>query len=116
MHIPNLDRAVQYMTPSSIDTHYQRFGRIGRSGQPALSILLAEPSVFQTVKNKKPKNLKDDVVVKVEDPDEEMADIEAEDNPDGQEVKFRKKLEHGIRQFVWTIDCRRATANGYFNN
>jgi superfamily II DNA/RNA helicase len=114
MDIPDIEREVQFMVASSLSVHVQRLGRTGRSGKPSLSILLAEPSVFQTVK-KKPKKNKDDVV-KVEDLDDDMLDSEGEGCLDNIEIKYKKNLEHGMREWTQTLTCRRETSNKYFNN
>jgi superfamily II DNA helicase RecQ len=115
MDIANVDCEVQYMAAPTLSVHVQRLGRTGRSGQPALSILLAEPSIFQTVKkNKLKKNQKDDVAVKAEDLDDDMAD--GEGDIDDIEINHRKKLEHGMRQWAQTLTCRRGVSNKYFNN
>jgi superfamily II DNA/RNA helicase len=103
MDIPDIEREVQYMVAPSLSVHVQRLGRTGRSGKPALSILLAEPSVFQTVKKNKLKKNKDDVVVKVEDLDDDMVDGECEGCIDDVEINHRKKLEHGMRQWIQAL-------------
>jgi len=51
MDIPDIERVVQFMLPSSLSILIQRFGRAGRSGQPALAILLVEATAFHTKKN-----------------------------------------------------------------
>lgn len=43
---------VQFMVPGSIIDYTQQFGRAGRDGAPAVSVLLVEPSVFQLIKKK----------------------------------------------------------------
>jgi len=53
MDIPDVERVVQFAISASLSVLSQRVGRAGHSGQHALGILLAEPSVFQTVKKKK---------------------------------------------------------------
>ena len=110
MDITDIERVVQYMVPSSLSVFVQQFGRAGRSGQPALTILLVKPSVFQTVRKKNSKKKKD-VVIKVEDLDDAMVDSEAE----GIETKYKKTVEDGLRHWVETIACRRSIINGYFN-
>ena len=55
MDIPDVERVVQFAISASLSVLSQRVGRAGHSGQHALGILLAEPSVFQTVKKKKVK-------------------------------------------------------------
>lgn len=120
MDISDIEREVQYMAPSSLSVHVQRLGRTGRSGQPALSILLAEPSVFQTMKKNKPKknNLKDTITVKLEDLDasDDIVNSEGEGCIDDVEIKYKKKLEDGMRQWIEALTCRRQISNVYFNN
>ncbi|KAI0744930.1 P-loop containing nucleoside triphosphate hydrolase protein [Earliella scabrosa] len=47
MDIPDIDISVQFLAASSLSVWMQRAGRAGRAGQPAMAILLVEPSIFQ---------------------------------------------------------------------
>lgn len=46
---------VHFKIPSSLIIWLQHYGQAGRSDQPAIVILLVEPSIFQVIKPKKPK-------------------------------------------------------------
>ena len=121
LDIPDIEQVIQYMVPSSLSICVQHFGRAGRNGQPAIAILLAEPSAFQTKKKNKTKveANKDDVLVKSEPIDDTFLDSEDEGDRDGElgmGMEYRKKLEEGMRQWAEALTCRREVANGYFNN
>ena len=47
MDIQNVPRVIQFMVPPSLSVWTQRLGRAGRSGEPAVVILLVEPSVYK---------------------------------------------------------------------
>lgn len=71
----------------------QRAGRGGRNRHiHARAILLVQPSVFQELKPVK--------------------GIEPEDG----EVKYRKDVEAGLREWIETDGCRRDTSAIYFND
>ena len=71
----------------------QRAGRGGRSPQMhAHTILLVQPSVFQEIKPGK--------------------GVEPEDS----EIKYRKDVEEGLREWIETSDCRHNTSAVYFND
>jgi hypothetical protein len=78
--------------------------------------VLAEPSIFQTVKKNKVKKNKDNITIKVEDADDDMVGSEGEDCAEDVKIKHRKNLEDGMRQWTQAITCRRETSNRYFNN
>jgi superfamily II DNA helicase RecQ len=125
MDIPDVDHSVQYMVPSSLSVWTQCAGCIGRSGQPALAILLVEPSVFQTKKKKGATGTK-------ENAEDESSGDEDEDNevnedctsPDKENsaasaAEHKKKVEEGMRDWIEainTLQCRRAIANKHFHN
>jgi len=50
MDICNVLRIVNYLVPSSESVYIQRIGHGGRNGEPAVAILLIEPSVYQLQK------------------------------------------------------------------
>ncbi|KAI0693372.1 P-loop containing nucleoside triphosphate hydrolase protein [Cytidiella melzeri] len=54
MDIPRCPITVQFMVPDSISDYTQHFGRGGRNGDPSISVLLVEPSVYQMIKKRKP--------------------------------------------------------------
>jgi superfamily II DNA helicase RecQ len=117
MDIPDVERVVQYMVPSSLSIWIQRAGRAGRSGQPAVSILLVERSVFQKTKRK--------ATIKVEDNGEkdEINDGDvSESEPDSEQGdvvhEHKKKLEHGMRNWIeaQSCACRRIVSDKYFQN
>ena len=94
----------------------QRFGRAGRSGQPAIAILLAEPSVFQAKKKQQPAAVKDGIC----EGEEDHGDDDDENHDDDVPKEFKKKVEDGMRQWVEANSeskgCRRHTSNRYFHN
>jgi len=119
MDIPDIELVVQYMVPTALSILTQRFGRVGRSGQPALAILLVEPSVFQTKKKPTVVANTDTSIVKIEIMDEP----DLHENLDGDELdvedtgtEYRKKVEEAMRQWIEAIWCRREVSNKYFNN
>jgi len=110
MDIPNIERIIQFMVPSSLSVLTQWFGRAGRSGQASLTILLVEPTAFHIKK----KNAQDtqETTVKLES-DENML---KEDDPDEEPVIYRKKIEDGMRHWLDALSCQRAVSNEYFAN
>jgi len=125
MDIPDIEQVVQFMVPSSLSIWTQRFGQAGRSGQPAIAILLAESSAFQTKKKNKTKASKDNAPsqidienIKPEPQDDELVWSEDElDDPDEVgPVEYRKKLKDGMRQWITPLTCHRDISNNYFHN
>ena len=116
MDIANIIRVVQYMVPSSLSVFLQRLGRAGRNKEPAIGILLVEPSVFQTMKKKLPKGSTKDNPVKVEDIEVEIPDGDDEDNLDLTAPTNRKKVEQGMREWIETPICQREVSDSYFQN
>ena len=55
MDLGDIRRVVQFMITRKLTQWTQHAGRCGRDGQPAIAILLVEPSVFQKVRRKKVK-------------------------------------------------------------
>lgn len=107
MDISDIDCVVQFMVPSSLSVLTQRFGRAGRSGQAALTILLAEPTAFHI--KKKNASVTQETAVKMES-DENEPDLDEEP------VAYRKKIEDGMRHWVDALSCRRVVSNEYFAN
>ncbi|KAH9965470.1 P-loop containing nucleoside triphosphate hydrolase protein [Russula dissimulans] len=101
MDIPDIERVVQFAVPTSLSVLNQRAGRAGRSGQHALVILLAEPSVFQTVKKRKK-------------PEEEKKRNTRRGNR--APVECKKKMEAGIQAWCLADGCRVNVSDKYFNN
>ena len=132
---------VGFMVPRSLSTWMQRLGRAGRSGSPAISVLLVEPYVFQLKKtkvqnlNEKKRSHDKSISVKQEEVEEEVnSDYEGlhHDNPMQDEdssskstmqphdvdFRYRKKLEGGLRNWIdpQHCNCRREVSNTYFGN
>ena len=126
MDIPDIERVVQYMVPLSLSICTQRFGRAGRSGQPAIAILLTEPSAFQTKKHKAKTSENDPPAskvesapiepVKIEPVDDDFMEIDEDEDRINMDIEYMKKLEGGMRKWVEALVCRRKVANEYFNN
>ena len=55
MDIADICRVVQYMVPKTLSEWTQHSGHSGCNGEPAVAVLLTEPSVFQKVKSRKKK-------------------------------------------------------------
>lgn len=105
------------MVPSSLSVWTQCFGHAGRSGNPAVAILLVKPSAFQV---KKAKHDKDDCNIKSENVDDAI-DLDLNNNnlagdPDVADVQYRKNIESGMREWVETLTCCCEVSNRYFNN
>ena len=128
---------VSFKAPKSLSTWIQRSGHAGRSGSPALAILLVEPYVFQLQKTKeqkgtekghgqdKPCPVKREEIEDEVDGDEEGQDHEEEDTSNKSAVqlhdvdlRYKKKLEGGLRNWIdpQLHDCRREVSNAYFGN
>ncbi len=133
LDIPDIDRVVQYMLPKTLNEWVQHYGRAGRGGQPAMGILLVEPSAFKKIKVKKqvsdaskPTNKRKvpDVPVESdsEDPNEndlecdEMADDGAETTNHDSVSQYQKKVEPGLREYLEALECRREIQDKYFRN
>jgi superfamily II DNA helicase RecQ len=124
MDIPDIDLVIQFMVAQSLSILTQRFGRAGRSGQPAVAILLAEPSVFQV---KKKNNVtravaeSEDGIVKEEPIDDNLNEMESPlDAPglgdtDGV-TEYRKKTETGMQDWCLALGCRWDISDNYFSN
>jgi len=52
MDIQDVSRVIQFMVPPSLSVWTQRLGHAGRSGDPAVVILLVEPSVYKLRKSR----------------------------------------------------------------
>lgn len=122
--IPDIDLVVQFMVAHSLSILTQRFGRAGRSGRPAIAILLAEPSVFQVKKKKsvtKPiaETAGSEDAVK-EEPDDEHIYLPSEtqglDDTADACTEYRKKTEAGLHDWCITLGCRKCISDKYFNN
>ncbi|EPS93211.1 hypothetical protein FOMPIDRAFT_1056167 [Fomitopsis schrenkii] len=50
LDISDIRRVIQFQVPKSLSQWLQRYGRAGRDGQPAVAIILVQPSVFKVVK------------------------------------------------------------------
>ena len=119
MDIPDVDCVVQYMVALSLSVLTQRFGRAGRSGQPVLAILLAEPSVFQVKK-------KNNVATSRTGPPHDSVKEEPTDDVDIEQTQclndiegvteYRKKIEVGMRDWCLALGCRWEVSDKYFNN
>ena len=124
---------VGFKAPKSLSTWMQRSGRAGRSGSPALAILLIEPYVFQLHKAKEQKENEKGVqdktcAVKQEEIDDEVSGEDEHEDEDTSnksttqlydvDLRFKKKLEGGLRNWIdpQLHDCRREVSNTYFGN
>ena len=113
MDIPDIDCIVQFMVALSLSILVQRFGRAGRSGQPVIAVLLAEPSVFQV---KKKNNVTKTVEEPVDDDDIELS-LDSLGLEDTDVVtEYRKKMEVGMQDWCLTLGCRCNISDKYFNN
>jgi bloom syndrome protein len=113
---------IGFMVPSSLSVWIQRAGRAGRDKDPAEAILLVEPSVYQTSKNRgkndnkrqadQPEDEED------EHSDEEDQDVDGEISTESKKTDRGKKVEPGMREWIETrpCDCRRRVSDKYFNN
>jgi superfamily II DNA/RNA helicase len=91
--LPHVEQVVQFMVPKSMSIWSQRAGRGGRNPQiHARAILLVQPSVFQEVKSVK--------------------GVELEEG----DVKYRKDVEEGLREWIETEGCRRNNSDLYFSD
>lgn len=128
MDIPDINLVVQFMVASLLSVLMQHFGRAGRSGQPAIAILLAKPSVFQ-VKKKNNATKATTVAVTVSEPNNIVKDEPMNDNSMDQALtdtlglddedpatEYRKKTESGMQDWCLTLGCRWDISNKYFNN
>ncbi len=129
------------MAPKSLSTWMQRSGRAGRSGLPAIAILLVEPYVFQLQKtteqksNEKRRVQDKSCPVKQEDVEDEVnSDGEGCDHDDPMQdkdtpsksatqlydvdLRYKKKLDGGLRNWIdpQHHNCRRKVSNTYFGN
>jgi superfamily II DNA helicase RecQ len=127
MDIPDIAFVVQFMVASSLSVLIQRFGRAGRSGQPAVALLLAEPSVFQVKKKNQEKNTitrtvpaESEEYIK-EEPIDDSNDLELPLDAVGLDsadvvTQYRKKTEIGMQDWCLTLGCRGDVSDKYFNN
>ncbi len=128
------------MLPKTLNEWIQHYGRAGRNGQPAIAILLVEPSAFnlRKIKIKKDNPNKstctksrgkrripiDDTVDSTE-LDEEDHEINEADEPidnicdeskiEGQPA-YQKQVEDGLRKWLDAILCQRVIQDEYFKN
>ena len=93
----------------------QRFGRAGRSGQPVIAVLLAEPSVFQVKKkNHVTKTIEENIREEPILNDDEIDTLGIEDTD--VVTEYRKKLEVGMQDWCLTSGCRCDVSDKYFKN
>jgi len=102
------------MVPPSLSVWTQRLGRAGRSGAPAVVILLVEPSVYKLRKSRGGVGAEDADDEEKDDDEEEKEDGESETEP--VDPTYQKKVEEGMRKWIEAIECRRDVADVYFNN
>jgi superfamily II DNA helicase RecQ len=107
------------MVPLSLSIWTQRLGWAGRSGEPAIAILLVEPAVFRLQHPRTKKSggnrLEDRELEPEDDEDEEPTEA---DTPHvaGADLRYQKMVEAGMRLWIEAPDCRRKVANEYFKN
>jgi superfamily II DNA helicase RecQ len=70
MDIGDISRVIGFMVPPSLSVWTQRFGRAGRSGEPAIAILLVEPSVYQLRRKSQANKIEEDQDEDDEDEDD----------------------------------------------
>jgi len=133
MDIPDIECIVQFGVPHSLSVLNQRAGRAGRSGQHVLAVVLAEPSVFQTIKKRKKQEGENKVktqggdrasdalqVIKTksdEDEDLDLANLQSLVlDDDGTQIEHKKKLEAGLQAWCLVDRCRVDVSDKYFNN
>lgn len=131
------------MVPKSLCVWFQRYGRAGRAGQPAIVILLVEPSVFKCRKKRrdKPQNMVPSVYEDRPDNGEDWEDLDEEeedagegegDDEDGEprrsngetavtdkatdDMEYVKHVEDALRRWIEGEECRRQMGDKYFNN
>ncbi|KAF6755179.1 P-loop containing nucleoside triphosphate hydrolase protein [Ephemerocybe angulata] len=122
--IPDVEQVIQLAVPSSLSVWIQRAGRAGRSPTiQARTILLVEPSVFQRVKATKPSGEGDEEGQESDgggdaDEDGDEGDEEVVDDEDAApaDVKYKKKVEPALRDYIETGDCRRDVVDAHFGN
>ncbi|VDC03193.1 unnamed protein product [Peniophora sp. CBMAI 1063] len=87
----DVDFVVQFMVPKSLAIWFQRAGRAGRGRDSrGRVILLVQPTVFQEKGKTK--------------------------RQPGDEIKYVKEIEDGLRSWIEADTCRRDVADVYFNN
>jgi superfamily II DNA helicase RecQ len=105
------------MVPPSLSVWTQCLGCAGRSGEPAIVILLVEPSVYKLRKARG--------AVGPEDPDDEDKDDDEDNKKDGEadtgpvgsaDPTYQKKVEEAMCKWIDAIECRYEVSNTYFNN
>jgi ATP-dependent DNA helicase RecQ len=95
----------------------QWLGRAGRDNQPARGYIMAEWTLFQRVKPRKPKNEDvDRTVLSMQD----VLELDS-DNSDGPTAAtsglvHRKKIDPHLRAYFKATSCRRAFLNQHFEN
>ena len=95
--MPHIEQVVQFLVPSSLSIWMQRAGRAGRNpNSNARAILLVQPTVFQVVRPK-------------------SSDIQKLDE-DVTEIKYRKDIEEGLREWIEGLACRREIFATFFND
>jgi superfamily II DNA/RNA helicase len=113
MDIPDVARVVGFMIPTSLSVWVQRYGRVGRNGEPGEAILLVEPSVYQLKKeNRTQENGQDDAD---EAKDGDNAPTESETHR--ADTRYVKKVEAGLRKWIEASceECRRLIETKYFD-
>jgi superfamily II DNA helicase RecQ len=117
MDIQDVSHVIQFMVPSLLSVWMQHLGHAGRSGEPAIVILLVEPSVYKLKKSRGdvgPEDLDD------EDKDDEDKDVGDEDSNTGlvgsADPTYQKKVKKGMWKWIEAIKCRHIVADAYFNN
>ncbi|KAI9512673.1 P-loop containing nucleoside triphosphate hydrolase protein [Russula earlei] len=98
MDIQDVPRVIQFMVPPTLSVWTQRLGCAGRSGEPAIVILLVEPS----------------------DPDDKDKDEENNEDAESDTVPadptYQKKVEEAMRKWIEATECRRDVSDAYFDN
>ena len=117
MDIPDVSHVIQFMVPPTLSVWTQHLGRAGRSGEPAIVILLVEPSVYKLKKSRGVARPEDPDGEDKDDEDEDVGDVESDTGPIGNaDLMYQKKVEEEMRKWIEATECRRVVADTYFNN
>jgi superfamily II DNA helicase RecQ len=123
MDIPDIEFVIQFRVALSLSILVQRFGRAGRSGQPAVAILFAKPSVFQVKKKNNTTRVRTVAEPENNIKDEPMEDDDLElpaETPglDKTEIvtEYKKKTEVGMHDWCLALGCRWDVSDKYFSN
>ncbi|KAF8222271.1 P-loop containing nucleoside triphosphate hydrolase protein, partial [Tricholoma matsutake] len=113
MDIQDVSHVIQFMVPPLLSVWMQHLGRAGRSGAPAIVILLVEPSVYKLRKSRGDMGA-EDADDEEKDDEEEKEDGESQTGP--VDPMYQKKVEEVMWKWIEAIECRWDVSDAYFNN